>query len=399
MKEKLWTKDFTIVTLLNFFAFLTHMMVLSTFPFLVSFLGYSETVSGICATMFSVVAVVSRIFIGYMLDTGKRKLILIIGLAVIVAAPLGYLFVYAVIASIVLAVVLRMIHAVGFAMANTSAATIATDIIPKSRFAEGMGMFGLSTALATAIAPAIGEYLMNRGFPILYIITALIMVLGVIMAFAVKVPYFKVEKRKFSGKDLISVDALPASLVALLFVMTYGALVNYILKFATDVDSVTISGSWYFIAMAAMLTIARFAIGGTMDRRGESLFVYICCPAMALSLLMLAFVPGNVSFLVSALLSGFGFGCIEPAMQAMAVSLSPAERRGAANSTFLCAFDIGIGIGAGIAGVLIDHIGYHYMYAVLSVTAIISLILYLIVGRRHPSSLTWQIKHAAEGEK
>ncbi len=396
MKERLWTKDFTIVTLLNFFAFLTHMMVLSTFPFLVSFLGYSETVSGICATMFSVVAVISRIFIGYVLDSGKRKLILILGLAVIACVPMGYLFVYAILASIVLAVVLRMLHAIGFAMANTAAATIATDIIPKSRFAEGMGMFGLSTALATAAGPAVGEFLMNRGFPLLYIVTTLIMVLGVVLAFTVKVPSFQAEKRTFSAKDLVSVDALPASLVALVFVMTYGALVNYVLKFATNVDSVTLAGSWYFIAMAAMLTVSRFAVSGVMNRRGERPFVYLCCPAMTASLLFLAFVPGNVSFLVSGLLSGFGFGCIEPSMQAMAVSTSPAERRGAANSTFLCAFDIGIGVGAGIAGVLIDHIGYHSMFAVLSVTALIAMVLYALVGQRHASSLTRQLKEKKE---
>ncbi len=397
-KERLWTKDFTIVTLLNFFAFLTHMMVLSTFPFLVSFLGYSETISGICATLFSVVAVVSRIFIGYVLDSGKRKLILILGLAVIAFAPMGYLFVYAILASIVLAFIMRMIHALGFAMANTSAATIATDIIPKSRFAEGMGMFGLSTALATAAGPAVGEALMNIGFPLLYVATTLIMVLGVVLALAVKVPHFTVEKRKFAVKDLISVDALPASLVALIFVMSYGALVNYILKFATDVDHITIAGSWYFVAMAAMLTAARFAVSGVMNRRGERPFLYICCPAMFASLIVLAFIPGNVAFLVSGLLSGFGFGCIEPSLQAMAVSTSPAERRGAANSTFLCAFDIGIGVGAGIAGALIDHIGYYWMFGIISVTALVALLLYVLVGQRHATSLTRQLREQQSGQ-
>ena len=41
----------------------------------------------------------------------------------------------------------------------------------------------------------------------------------------------------------------------------------------------------------------------------------------------------------------------------MAVSIAPPQRRGAANSTFLCAYDMGIGLGGGIAGVLIDMIG------------------------------------------
>ncbi|MCC8141231.1 MAG: MFS transporter [Lachnospiraceae bacterium] len=395
-KEQLWSKNFVIVIFLNFVAFLTHLMVLSTFPFFVSFLGYSEGVAGMCAALFAVVAVISRAFIGWMLDTGKRKLILLIGLCGMALLPMGYLLIYTVIASIVLAVIFRMIHAVAFAAANTGAATIATDIVPKSRFAEGMGMFGMATALATACAPALGEFLMNRGFPVLYIATTIIVVVGLICGLTMKVPYFKMERKKFALKDLINRDALSASTVALVFVMTYGSLESYILKFASETGEISLSGAFFFLFMAAMLLAVRLTIGRMIDRVGEAIFLYICCPAMTAGLLILAFIPGNLSFIIAALLSGFAFGCIEPTLQAMAVSLSPPERRGAANSTFLCAFDIGIGVGAGVAGVLIDRVGYHNMYAILSLASILALILYLCIGRNHPSSLTWQIKHARQ---
>ena len=57
---------------------------------------------------------------------------------------------------------------------------------------------------------------------------------------------------------------------------------------------------------------------------------------------------------------------LEPALQSMAVhSSSPAER-GSANSTFFCAYDIGIGLGGGIAGWLITAAGYENMFLVLS---------------------------------
>lgn len=35
-KEKLWTKDFVLVIIINFLVFLNHLMILSTFPFLLS---------------------------------------------------------------------------------------------------------------------------------------------------------------------------------------------------------------------------------------------------------------------------------------------------------------------------------------------------------------------------
>lgn len=55
-KIKLWNKNFIIVIVINFLVFLNHLMVLSTFPFFVRELGYSDSVSGACATLFSVVA-------------------------------------------------------------------------------------------------------------------------------------------------------------------------------------------------------------------------------------------------------------------------------------------------------------------------------------------------------
>ena len=78
-----------------------------------------------------------------MLDNGKRKIILIIGLCGMALMPIGYLE----FAALYLAFVCRMLYGASLAFSNTSTSTIATDIIPKPRFAEGMGMFGLATAL------------------------------------------------------------------------------------------------------------------------------------------------------------------------------------------------------------------------------------------------------------
>ena len=79
---------------------------------------------------------------------------------------------------------------------------------------------------------------------------------------------------------------------------------------------------------------------------------------------------------------------LEPALQSMAVhSSSPAER-GSANSTFLCAYDIGIGLGGGIAGWLITAAGYENMFLVLSAANIISVLMYVFWGRHDPASLS-----------
>ena len=396
MKEKnvkLWSKNFIIIIVVNFLVFLNHLMILSTFPFFISYLGYSDSISGLCVTLFCVVSVICRPFVGWMLDNGKRKLILLIGIIGMALMPMGYLLVYTALSSIALAVIFRMIHGFALAFSNTSTSTIASDIIPKERFSEGMGMFGMATALATACAPAIGEKLMNKSFTTLFATSTGCMILCLFLYAFLSLPKLNIARKPFNVKHLIDKDALPASCVVLIFLLTYGALENYTLKFAAQSDKITISGGAYFTVMAIALLLTRVFIGKQADKKGEGIFVYICNIFMFAALLLLAFIPNNITYIISSVLSGFAFGGIEPSLQAMAVNIAPPERRGAANSTFLCAYDIGIGIGGGIAGVLIDCVGYNHMFAIISVANVISIIIYAAWGSRHPSSMTYRIKN------
>lgn len=392
-KTKLWTKDFFIIIIINFLVFLNHLMILATFPFFISYLGYSDTVSGICVAVFSLIAVVFRPIVGWMLDSGKRKIILLIGLCGMGMMPLGYLLVYTLISSIVLAIICRLAHGIALAFSNTSTSTIASDIIPKERFSEGMGMFGMATALATSCAPAIGEMLMNIGFNYLFIVSTITMIISLVLFAFLKTPKLKLEKKKFSIKGLVEKNSLPASATALIFLLTYGTLENYTLKFASTQESITLSGGLFFAIMAIMLLVTRITIGKVADKKGEAIFVYSCNILMLIAFLLLAFIPNNITFILSAILSGYAFGGIEPSLQAMAVNIASPERRGAANSTFLCAYDIGIGVGGGIAGVLIDIVGYNHMFMLISIANIVSILIYYIFGRNHPSSMTYILKH------
>lgn len=85
---KLWTKDFVFIILL---VFLNRIMLLSTFPFYIQSLGGNEALAGLAATLFSLIAVVCRPFIGWMLDNGKRKAILVVGICGLILMPVGYM--------------------------------------------------------------------------------------------------------------------------------------------------------------------------------------------------------------------------------------------------------------------------------------------------------------------
>lgn len=382
-EPKLWTRELVLIILVNLCVFTNHIMSLSTFPFYIQSLGGTEAVAGICAAAFSFVAVIIRPFVGWWLDNGVRRAALIAGLVLMGLAPLGYVFVPV----LSVAIAVRMLHGVGLSFSNSTTATVASDVICRPRFAEGMGYFGMATALASAIAPALGLSLMEGfGFNALYAVAAAIAGLGLVLFAFVRAPKVDVPKKKLDLRTIINRDSLPATVTMLVFMFTFGALENFVAIFAAE--SSLPSGSIYFLVMSGMLLLVRITLGKLVDQRGEAFFVYSCNAAMLVAFLLLAFVPNAVTYILSAVLAGYAFGGLEPSLQSMAVHTSTEETRGSANSTFLCGYDIGYGLGGGIAGSLITGLGYSAMWSIVSLACVLSVIVYVTWARHSDTSFS-----------
>lgn len=380
---KLWTRDLVLIILVNLCVFTNHIMSLSTFPFYIQSLGGSEAVAGICAAAFAFVAVIIRPFVGWWLDNGVRKAALVVGLLLLGAAPLGYVFVPV----LSMSIAFRMLHGIGLSFSNSTTATVASDVICRPRFAEGMGYFGMATALASAIAPALGLSLMEGfGFGTLYAVAAGIAGLGLVLFAFVRTRKVNVPKKKLDLRTIINRDSLPATATMLVFMLTFGALENFVAIFAAE-NSLP-SGSIYFIVMSVMLLVVRVTLGKLVDQRGEAIFVYTCNAAMLVAFLLLALVPNTATYILSAALAGYAFGGLEPSLQSMAVHTSTDETRGSANSTFLCGYDIGYGLGGGLAGSLITAMGYSSMWMIVSLACVASVLIYVAWARHSDTSFS-----------
>ena len=380
---KLWTRDLVLIILVNLCVFTNHIMSLSTFPFYIQSLGGSEAIAGICAAAFAFVAVIIRPFVGWWLDNGVRKVALVVGLLLLGAAPLGYVFVPV----LSMSIAFRMLHGIGLSFSNSTTATVASDVICRPRFAEGMGYFGMATALASAIAPALGLSLMEGfGFGTLYAVAASIAGIGLVLFAFVRTRKVNVPKKKLDLRTIINRDSLPATATMLVFMLTFGALENFVAIFAAE-NSLP-SGSIYFIVMSVMLLAVRITLGKLVDQRGEAIFVYTCNAAMLVAFLLLALVPNTATYILSAALAGYAFGGLEPSLQSMAVHTSTDETRGSANSTFLCGYDIGYGLGGGLAGSLITAMGYSSMWMIVSLACVASVLIYVAWARHSDTSFS-----------
>lgn len=69
-------------------------------------------------------------------------------------------------------------------------------------------------------------------------------------------------------------------------------------------------------------------------------------------------------------------------LQTMALKRTSPNRKGLAMSTFLFGFDIGMAVGAAIAGAITDYLGYRTMYKIIALFPAVGLILFVALIRQ-----------------
>ena len=181
--------------------------MLPAFPYFVKSLGYGTEIAGLAAMLFSFTAIVSRPFIVHSIYSRSRFVVLFAGLIGLVLIPFGYI----ISASIVLILIFRAINGILLASASTASSTIVTDIVPKKHLGKGLGMFGLSTAISTAIAPALGLAIMKHyGFMAMFAFAAGVAVIGLIIAFSTPRRSPELERKPFKISGIFEKNSVPA---------------------------------------------------------------------------------------------------------------------------------------------------------------------------------------------
>ncbi|NMD69060.1 MFS transporter [Bacillus sp. DNRA2] len=390
VKEKIWTKDFLLICLANFFIFLGFQMTLPTIPLFVEELGGNDQMIGFVVGVFTFSALLLRPFAGHALESKGRGLVYLTGLAIFVLSVGAYGFA----TGIMFLLVLRIIQGVGWGFSTTASGTIATDLIPPKRRGEGMGFYGLSGNVAMAFGPSLGLALAGTiSFKMLFFICAGLGLSALLLA--VNIKYKKVERpaahspaAAVSGKklDLIEKSALSPSLLLFFNTVTFGGIATFLPLYTAQKD---ISGiQWYFLLYAIALMLTRTFSGQIYDRKGHKAVYIPGALLIIVAMLLLMWLPNSVTLYGAAICYGLGFGTIQPALQAWSVDQAPPHRKGMANATFFSFFDLGIGIGAMLFGVIGQRLGYESIYLTSAISVLISIILYLIMITKKRESLT-----------
>lgn len=372
--ERLWTKPFIQMTVGMLFLFTGFYLLLPTLPLYIKHLGGSETQVGLAAGAFTLTAVVFRPMVGGLVDRYGKRAFYVWGLIFFVLS----MYLYDWVGSILLLLALRILHGASWAFSTTSIGTVITDLIPISRRGEGMGWYGMAMTVAMAIGPMLGTYIVSGySFRTLFLVATGLSLIAFILAYMTRAPY---QAKPSAGRiQLVEKSVLPVTAAIFFLAVAYGGITTFLPLFA---ESIRVNPGTFFLVYAVALTLIRPFAGKLSDRFGEAAVIIPSLVITAGALIVLSQSSGLPGLITAAILYGIGFGSAQPALQAATLRIAPENRRGAANASFMTAFDLGIGLGAILLGLVSERIGYAYLFTVTAVSVVVSLVIFAVFVRR-----------------
>jgi MFS family permease len=384
-KAKLWTKDFIVVSSINFLITLIFYLLMVTIAvYAVEEYNASTSQAGLVTGIFIIGTLIGRLFIGRYINAIGRKRTLFIGLVFFTLTAVLYFV------NIGLAFLLinRLIHGIAMGMASTATGTIVAQTIPTTRRGEGIGYYSMSATLATAIGPFIGLFMsQHTSYQMIFTFCLALGVISLIIAFFLRVPAMETsekttEVRGFKLSNFIEPKALPIAFVTLAIAFCYSSVLSFINFYAIEVDLVE-TASFFFFVYAIAVLVSRPFTGRLMDLRGANFIMYPAFLLFGAGMLLLSTAHSGLILLVAGALIGLGFGNMQSSTQAIAVKLTPTHRLGLATSTFFIFLDAGLGFGPYLLGFLIPATGYSMLYIIMGIMVLATSVLYFFLyGRK-----------------
>lgn len=361
--ERLWNANYTKVWFANFMIFFSFMLLTPLLPlFLKDTYAADKQMIGIVLSGYTLFALLIRPFSGFFVDSYPRKIVLLVCYGLFSIFFGGYLAA----GSLLLFAIVRTLHGAPFGAATVANSTVAIDVLHPSRRAEGIGYYGLSNNIASAIAPALAIYILHltNSYELLFWISLTTSAIG----FAVNAS-LKLESRELiKGKPKISMDRFfllkgwSEALTMVCFAFSYGVLSTYVAIYGKEELGISGGSAIFFMLLSIGLILSRLVGNRTLRQGKITQNAAVGLTISVFGYLMFAALHNPVGYYGAALVIGLGNGHMWPAYQTMFINLAPHTQRGTANSSVLISWDIGVGLGVLIGGVLAENFNYHWSF-------------------------------------
>ena len=277
--------------------------------------------------------------------------------------------------------IVRTLHGIPFGATTVANSTAAIDVLPSERRSEGIGYYGLSNNIAMAVAPSTGIYIYHAtsNFSLLFWLSLALAFLGFICSTTVKLP----KREKVVGRTKLSLDHFFLGRAWLLavnicfFGLCWGVMSNYVAIYGKEELNITDGTGVFFMLLSGGLVVSRL-FGAKSLRQGR--LTHNATIGVVISLVgysVFAFIAQPWAYYLSGLLIGLGNGQMYPAFLNMFIKVARHDQRGTANSSILISWDLGMGIGILLGGIIAEQLGFKAAFYVVAAMQAVGAILFV----------------------
>ncbi|WP_084083573.1 MFS transporter [Campylobacter peloridis] len=383
-KYNLFNINFFCLFGINFIICLVfYMSTISSTDYALSVLNLQTSTAGIIMGAFVVGALLSRLYIGSIIDGIDIKKIIIFSLLAYFFINLMYLDFY----NVYVLILIRFLAGVCYGICSCACGAAVARIIPSNKRGVGIGYYAISVVLTSALGPFLAIKLDSiNQFWLSFLIASVSVVFALFLSFLLRVRRFKKNStryKKFSIYNYFEKSVLNLAIISFLIACPFGAIVAYMSAYTQSLN-LSFAGSMFFVVYASFSMIFRPFAGVIFDKYGAHIIMFLSLFSFVLCLLLLAFAYNFYMILIAGVFCALGYANATSSAQALAIKIAPKDKIGLANSTFFVALDFGIGISPYLLGTIEPIIGFSYVYALCAMVVLFALCLYyLLIFKKH----------------
>jgi MFS family permease len=238
----------------------------------------------------------------------------------------------------------RLIQGLAFAACFNGCATAVVDLVPPSKRAQGIGLFGVSGSLAVAIGPFLGEYfLLKWGFDAFFLLLMGYGFLGVLASVLLKESARKIRLGKMEGffPTALHNGHLAMMTVAAVCGSGFSAMNTF---FPLHARNLGIQAGIFFVSYGSSLVLVRTLLGRLIDSLNRERLIFACLVGFGIMLALTSHIDSVAQTIFLGALFGIVQGLSYPAMMARMVDRSNDGNRAVVVALFTGSFGIGINL-------------------------------------------------------
>ena len=342
-------------------------LIAPVLPLYLALQGLSASSIGMVMGIAAVGALIVRPWAGKAVDTRGSRPVILFGQSLMAVCFTAYIF----FTGFLPMLLVRFLHGAALAFYGTAAVTFASNVESPENTASAISLYTVFTMIGMGSATSLAPFFFHEwGFVPLAFLSLAALFISVSFAVWRTRPIAPISNAGDMPFLMVMRDKAVWAPTVCLFAsnFAFSTLFTFIPLYALAEN---VSGySAFYVSFALAVVATRLGVQSlTQAFRPES--VATAASLMnAMSSVLMTIYPSQLSFAVSGVLIGLGFGIIFPTLTVYVVQRIAPSVKGTALSILTAAGDVGNALGASVLGVVAELFGFRWVFALAAIVVL-----------------------------